>query len=84
MRHALIALTALAGFAVAAPAFSLNPQPLPPGARLSRNSVSTTPLDPCRGATGNSLIRCVQRHQRLPQKPAVGAAGGGAGAGAGK
>ena len=83
MRYALIALTAVAGFAVAAPAFALNPQPLPPGARLSRNSTSGPP-DPCRGMSGNGHIRCLQRHQHLPQKPPLAGSSNTSGAGAGK
>ena len=67
MRHAFIALAALAGSALSTSAFALNPQPLPPGAHApSHGSPSISePPDPCLGVRGVAHARCLQRHQRL-------------------
>jgi hypothetical protein len=77
MRYVLIALAAAA---LAAPAFALNPQPLPPG-RAAATGAAMGPVDPCRGMTGNSRIRCVQRHFKLPPPHRIGSSSSGGGTG---
>jgi hypothetical protein len=85
MRHALIALAALAGTAPASSALALNPQPLPPGRYAPMQSKATLhePPDPCRGVQGVAHARCVQRHQKL-YRPGNNKLPSGSGSGVGK
>ena len=77
MRYLSIVLCALAGAACAAPAFALNPQPLPP------EVYSYEPPDPCvKLHDRRAHARCIARYNSSFHKlGAVGSQTGGAGAG---
>jgi hypothetical protein len=66
MRHNFLALAGLAAaLAVTAPAFALNPQPLPPGIHQPTNH---EPPDPCLRYRGHprAYARCVAAHKPKP------------------